>query len=301
MSLHENGTENGSGNGSGSDGASPAAARYRFIEDQIESLNLEKIRRHFPRYEESVARLEAVQGHVYRNKKTAVASLVHRSSLVYWPSDKTGVFSNEKLEYLGDAFLNFFVATEAMAAHPEMNEGQLSKLRAAIVGTENLSRKARDMGLGELLLLGKGEALAAGQKRLGALADAFESVTAALLLDAGEDVARRWLFETFAADLVIGKETLASFDAKTRFQQWTQGIVGQPPLYKVVGTNATPQQTEFIVAGFVGDTELARAAAPSKRDASKLVAEKMQAMVDKGELTPEILLTLAGRKDGGTA
>jgi ribonuclease-3 len=270
----------------------PAMERFRFIAEQIEKLNVDKLRRHFPHCEESVSKLEAVQGHTYRNRKTALASLIHRSSLVYWPNDKSGIFSNEKLEYLGDSFLNFFVATEAMAAHPEMNEGQLSKLRAAIVGTESLSRKARDLGLGELLLLGKGEALSHGQKRQNALADAFESVTAALLLDAGEDGARRWLFEIFAADFVIGEETLAHFDVKTRFQQWTQGIVGRPPTYKVVGTIATPQITEFIVGGFVGDTELARASAPSKRDASKLVAAKMQVLVDRGELTPEMLTRL---------
>jgi ribonuclease III len=269
-------------------------SRFRFIEDQIERLNLEKLRRFFPQFEDSVGSLERLQNHSYRNKKTAVACLIHRSSLVYWPGDKTGVFSNEKLEYLGDAFLNFFVATEAMSAHPDMNEGQLSKLRAAIVGTDNLSRKAREMGLGDLLLLGKGEALSHGQKRQNALADAFESVTAALLLDAGEDFARAWLFEVFAADLVVGKETLAHFDVKTRFQQWTQGIVGQPPTYRVVGNNATPQSTEFIVAGFVGETELARASAQSKRDASKLVAAKMQALVDSGALTPELLKKMMG-------
>ena len=268
-------------------------SRFRFIEDQIEKLAVEKLKRHFPRCDEHVARLEKVQGHAYRNKKTALASLIHRSSLVYWPNDKSGVFSNEKLEYLGDSFLNFFVATEAMAAHPEMNEGQLSKLRAAIVGTESLSRKARDLGLGEMLLLGKGEALSLGQKRQNALADSFEAVTAALLLDAGEEGARRWLFEVFAADFVIGQETLAHFDVKTRFQQWTQGIVGQPPTYKVVGTMSTPQATEFIVAGFVGETELARASAVSKRDASKLVAAKMQNLVDCGELTAELLIRLA--------
>jgi ribonuclease III len=269
-----------------------AQSKFRFIEEQIEKLSLDKLRRHFPQFEEHLARLEEVQGYKYRNKKTGVAGLIHRSSLVYWPTDKAGIFSNEKLEYLGDSFLNFFVATEAMAAHPEMNEGQLSKLRAAIVGTDNLSQKARMLGLGDMLLLGKGEALSHGQRRINALADAFESVTAALLLDGGEDAARTWLFEIFAADFVLGMETLASFDVKTRFQQWTQGIVGQPPVYKVVGTHATPQTTEFIVAGFVGDTELARASAQNKRDASKLVAAKMQALVDKGELTPEILQKL---------
>ena len=256
---------------------------------QTEELNFSKLLRYFPDLEQRIDRLEKIQSHVYRNKKIAAASLVHRSALVYFPADKTGVMSNEKLEYLGDSFLSFFSALECMASHEKMNEGELSKLRAAIVGTENLSRKSRELGVGELLMMGKGEAQSSGQKRDNALADAFEAVAAALLLDGGLEAAKSWLLEVFASDLMVGKETLLQFDAKTRFQQWIQALVFRPPTYRVVGSTSTPQETEFLVAAFLGDVELARAPGRNKREASKKVAEILQTKVDSGELTEDYI------------
>ena len=270
-------------------------SRHALLRLNFSEVNFEKIKRAFPNLDRSISALESIQGHVYRDRRLAAVALIHRSALVYWPSDKSGVCSNERLEFLGDAYLSFFVATEAMIAHPDLQEGQLSKLRAAIVGTENLASKARMLKLGEVLLFGKGEISSTGQRKMNALADAFESVTAALLLDAGEPAARSWLSHVFAADFVLGKETLDSFDVKTRFQQWTQGILGVPPTYRVVGNESTPQQTLFVVAGFIGNVELARAKAPNKRDASKLVAAKMQAMVDIGALTPELVKEYYGK------
>ncbi len=261
------------------------SAELTRLKYEFEKTDLNRISKVFPQCERNALRLGEIQQHKYFDIRIAATALMHRSALVFWPVDKTGVQSNERLEFLGDAFLNFFVATEAMAAHPDLQEGSLSRMRAAIVGTENLAQKAQDCGFGELLLLGRGEQIAQGQKRCNALADVFESVTAALLLDAGVEGARAWLCNIFAADLLIAKETLVQFDVKTRFQQWTQGILGQAPVYRVVGTVATPGESQFIVGGFIGDIELARASAFNKRDASKLVAAKMQSLVDSGELT----------------
>lgn len=265
------------------------AERSALLRKSFKTLDLAKVRKVFPQVDEVVVRLERIQDYSYADKHIAVAALLHRSALVYWPTDKSGIASNERLEFLGDAYLNFFVATEAMLAYPDLQEGQLSRLRAAIVGTENLAEKARESGLGDILLLGKGEMTTSGQRKSNALADAFEAVSAALFVDGGEAAAGRWLSRVFAGDLLTAKDTLIQFDVKTKFQQWTQSILGQPPTYRVVGTVSTPHETQFIVAGFVGDTELARASAPNKRDASKLVAAKMQRMVDAGDLTADLL------------
>jgi ribonuclease-3 len=119
------------------------------------------------------------------------------------------------------------------------------------------------------------------------LADAFEAVTAALVLDAGQEHAWSWLESLFTADLLTAQQTLTDFDVKTRFQQWTQGICGKPPTYKLIKTISTPQETQFVVAGFLGKTEIARASATNKREASKAVAARMQKLVDMGQLTAE--------------
>jgi ribonuclease-3 len=266
------------------------------IRADFEGLNLDKIRQRFPNFLQNISALEAIQNYEYRSKKLALSSLLHRSALVYWPTDKSGVFSNERLEFLGDAFLSIYVAMEAMVAHPDLQEGQLSKLRAAIVGTENLSTKADELGIGKILLFGKGEMQTTGAKKKNALADGFESVTAALLLDGGDEVARRWLGQVFSGDLLTARDTIAHFDAKTQFQQWVQSIIGSPPVYRVVGTISTHLETEFIVAGFIGDVEIARAKGSNKRDASKAVAAQMQLMVESAELNADLIKSYFERK-----
>lgn len=272
------------------------------IAQWADSLDEVRLRRHFPDLNSRIQALGKLQGHTYSKTRLAAAALIHRSALVYWPApaERAGIFSNERLEFLGDSFVNYFVACEAMSAYPKLAEGELSKLRAAIVGTENLAEKARALNLQDLIMFGRGEIAKGGfqsERRQNILADAFEAVTAALLLDAGEQHAWEWLSRLFAADLVVAERTLGDFDVKTRFQQWTQSVCGRPPVYKLVKTISTPQETQFVVAGFIGRTELARAAATNKREASKLVAARMQKMFESGELTAELLKRYASESD----
>lgn len=265
--------------------------RLLLLKSHLCELNFTKLSRVFPQIEANIDKLGEIQDHRYKDKKIAAISLVHRSSLVYWPHDKAGIFSNERLEFFGDAFLSFFIASEAMIAHKSLQEGDLSRLRAAIVGTENLALKSRDLGIGECLLVGKAEMNSNPQRRDNVLADAFESVTAALLLDAGEEKAHMWLLKVFANDLDAGQDILLKFDSKSKLQQWTQGIIGIPPSYRTIGTEGTPQETFFIVAAFVGNTEIGRASAASKREASKKVAEKILKEIELGKLTKDMVIS----------
>ncbi len=265
-------------------------ARLEGIRPSVERLNKKKILEVFPNAVSKLRSLEAIQGHVYGSKEVALVSLIHRSALVYWPENRRHeIQSNERLEFLGDALLGSFVAIEAMQAHGDLDEGELSRLRAAIVGTENLADKAQKLGLGKSLLLGKGEMSSGGQRRQSILADSFEAVTAAIFIDAGEEKAWSWLLEVFGSDLILAEKILSDFDAKTRFQQWTQRIIGVPPSYRVVGTQSTPERSDFIVAGFVGQFEIARAQGRNKREASKRVAVLMQEKVNEGVLTERVL------------
>lgn len=259
--------------------------RLRLLRNNFATVNIAKLRRVFPHLESHIGRLGAIQGHVYQDKALVATALLHRSALVYWPTDKSGIFSNERLEFLGDAFLNFFVASEAMLLQPSLQEGELSKLRSLIVGTENLAHKSRELGIGECLLVGKAELNPTSQNRANMLADTFEAVTAALLIDAGEQKVRTWLSGIFADDLMLRQEALLNFDAKGKVQQWVQSIVSVPPVYKTIGTEGVPQETLFIVACFIGKVEIARATGKSKREASKKVAEKILHMIEQGKLT----------------
>lgn len=270
--------------------------RLSILRTHFCDLNFTKLSRVFPQIEANIDRLGEIQEHRYQDKKLAATSLVHRSSLVYWPTDKSGIFSNERLEFLGDAFLSFFIASEAIIEHKYLQEGDLSRLRAAIVGTENLALKSRMLGVGECLLVGKAEMNSNPLRRDNVLADAFEAITAALLLDAGEEKVHSWLLKVFAEDLKAGQSILLKFDAKSKLQQWTQGIIGIPPIYKTIGTEGTPQETFFIVAAFIGDIEIGRASAASKREASKKVAEKIVKKIEIKELTEDMVIGFFGRE-----
>ena len=109
-------------------------------------------------------------GYQFQNMQLLIEALTHKSH--------KQPYNNERLEFLGDAFLSFFIASEAMIEHKSLQEGDLSRLRAALVGTENLALKSRDLGIGDCLLVGKAEMNSNPQRRDNVLADAFEAVTA---------------------------------------------------------------------------------------------------------------------------
>ncbi len=269
--------------------------RFASLVQSFSELNFQKLSAIFPQVDSNIDLLSDIQNYKYINKKLAAVALTHRSALVFWPTNKTGIFSNERLEFLGDAFLSFYIASETMLLQPGLQEGELSRLRAAIVGTENLAQKSRELGIGSCLLVGKAEINSTANSQENVLADAFEAVTASLLIDAGEQTARRWLNKVFAEDLNMGQEALLRFDAKGKVQQWTQSIIGIPPTYKTIGTEGTPQETYFIVAAFIGDIEVARASAKNKREASKKVAEKIIDLMESNKLTREVLMNYASK------
>ena len=235
-----------------------------------------------------VQKLGIIQGHTYHNAAVALTALTHRSFLVFWPQvPKNAVLSNECLEFLGDAYVNQFVSWETAALFPHLQEGELSRLRAAFVGTDNLARLSLGLGLRDLVLVAGLDVLSSQKAEKNILADLFEAVTASLLIDAGENVTKSWLRKVFENDFLSAEKMLAGFDLKTQFQEWTQSLVGCPPTYRVVDSVLVGKQQHFVVAGFLGEVELARAQGPNKREASKAVAKILDQMRHSGELTEE--------------
>ena len=168
----------------------------------------------------------AFAGHVFHDAALLAQALTHRSA---------GSPHNERLEFLGDALVNQFVA-EALYLHwPKADEGALTRARAELVRESALAGLARELRLGERLVLGPGEMKTGGHRRDSILADALEALVAAIHLDAGFETCRSvvlpW-FEPLIAALPspnkVGK------DAKTRLQEWLQGRGKPLPLYAVV-------------------------------------------------------------------
>jgi ribonuclease-3 len=190
-------------------------------------------------------------------------ALVHSSYLHEHPEAAAG--HNERLEYLGDAVVNLAMSEELYARHPEDDEGILSARRAAIVSTSGLSRLAGRIELGELLLLGEGEAARGGRRRPSLLASSFEAVAGALYLDLGWTATRDWLIRLAAPELdhEVPIGTLKS--PKSRLQEHTQRATGGRPSYHLLDATGPDHEKQFQIEVSVDGVVLGRGLGSSRR------------------------------------
>lgn len=184
--------------------------------------------------------------------------------------------NNERLEYLGDALLNFIVGAALYEVRPKAEEGALSRLRASLVREESLAQLARELQLGEVIHLGESELKSGGFRRDSILADAFEALLGAIYLDGGfaaaQDVGRR-LF-TALLESLPDPESLK--DPKTRLQEWLQARSRPLPRYEVLQEEGPPHARRFHVSCALIDAELrTEAEAGSRRYAEQQAADAM--------------------------
>ena len=206
-------------------------------------------------------------GHIFGQPALCLAALTHRSA---------GNEHNERLEFLGDSILNCCVARLLYDAHPQADEGALSRLRATLVSGETLAQIAAELGLGEHLRLGPGELKSGGFRRASILADALEAILGAIFLDAGFDAAAavvKRLMDARMADLPAA-ETLK--DAKTRLQESLQARGLALPLYTLTAVSGEPHAQSFSITCEVPAFGLAAVGeAGSRRRAEQLAAGKL--------------------------
>ena len=165
-------------------------------------------------------------------------SLTHRSA------DR---HNNERLEFLGDSVLGFVIAECLYEKFAEADEGVLSRLRATLVNQTVLASLARDLNLGDYLILGSGELKSGGYRRDSILSDALEAIIGAILKDQGMDAAREWILELFAES--INRLTLENWekDPKTRLQELMQGRGLELPIYLLLSQEGLPHDQYFRV------------------------------------------------------
>lgn len=212
-------------------------------------------------------------------------ALTHRSYLNEHPEHM--LEDNERLEFLGDAVLDFVTGAWLYHRFPEMDEGRLTRLRAGLVRTETLADFALQFGLGDALLLGRGEDESGGRMRRKNLCGAFEAVIGALYLDKGMDAAQQFV-EPLLNSALDGLMRASDKDAKSRFQEWSQAVLGQTPIYKTVASHGPDHAKEFEVAVMVGATEVARGTGNSKQAAAQVAAAQALDNVEAGEVVFDV-------------
>ncbi|NMC14447.1 MAG: ribonuclease III [Chloroflexi bacterium] len=196
-------------------------------------------------------------------------ALTHRSYLNEHPE---ALEDNERLEFLGDAVLDFLVGAWLYNHFPEMAEGELTRLRSALVRTDQLAEFARNINLGAAMRLGRGEAAAGGRKRPALLCGTFEALIGAIYLDLGLTEVQKFLEPMLkeAADgiLLARKEQ----DPKSVFQEWAQSQGFGPPNYRTISTTGPDHDRLFEVEVWVGDKKYGVGLGHSKQAATKAAA-----------------------------
>ncbi|HEX9977586.1 MAG: ribonuclease III [Actinomycetota bacterium] len=181
-----------------------------------------------------------VIGHRFADASLLTLALSHRSLTAEGESDE----SNERLEFLGDAVLGMVVATELHEAS-DLTEGEMAKVRAAVVNEATLAAVARSVGLGEMIRMGKGEEASGGRAKASILADALEALIGAIYLDGGLEAARRAVLARWRPLIAERSESPGERDYKTRLQE-VLARAGRVPFYEVVGSG--PDHARFFTA-----------------------------------------------------
>ncbi|HEY1013609.1 MAG TPA: ribonuclease III, partial [Herpetosiphonaceae bacterium] len=224
----------------------------------------------------------------YRFESLALleAALVHRSYVHEHPDCIHP--PNERLEFLGDALLNFITGSFLYESYPERGEGELTQLRAALVKTRTLASFARQYDLGAFLMLSRGEERAGARTRDSLLADAFEALIAAISLDGGWQAARDFVLPHLRAEVVRIEDGVAQADWKSLIQQRVQAMVGITPDYRKVSVAGPDHRREWTMEVWAGEVFLGRGKGRSKQLATQQAAELALAALD-GDDPPKLV------------
>jgi len=219
---------------------------------------------------ESAADLAARLGLHFTNLHLLVRALTHRS---YVNENPNALEDNERLEFLGDAVLDFVVGAWVYNHYPEMPEGDLTRMRSALVRTNTLAKFSRHLNLGPALRLGRGELASGGRQRDNLLCATFEAVIGAMYLDTGIPAVEEFM-ETFlseASDKVIGH--VERYDPKSTLQEWAQANKLGTPHYVTVATSGPDHARVFTVEVQIDGKVYGRGEGPSKQVAAQVAAQ----------------------------
>ena len=204
-------------------------------------------------------------------------ALVHSSYINENPDYTLG--HNERLEFLGDAVLNYIVADKLYREFPDLSEGRMTRLRAVLVRGDTLAKIARNIRLGDFLFMGKGEESTGGRNKTPNLAGALEAVIAAVYLDLGSKATIKMVHGLMAEDWQKLTSAEADVDYKSKLQEFTQSKYQSIPVYRLVTETGPDHDKVFKIEVFVNNKALATAKGKSKKmaetETARLALQKL--------------------------
>jgi ribonuclease-3 len=214
-----------------------------------------------------LSQLSARLGYAFTDISLLETAMHHRS----WNAENDGGESNERLEFLGDAVLGWVVADIVYSQHSDLPEGKLTDLRKSVVNANALAEVAAELGIGEFLMLGKGEDTAGGREKTSILSDALEAVIGAVYIDAGPQATHDVVSALMGKRIVDAVGGLDRLDAKTRLQELASKL--EAHVHYKVEDEGPDHEKMFFATVFVGDRELGYGEGKSKKAAEQIAAE----------------------------
>ncbi|MGD8998010.1 MAG: ribonuclease III [Anaerolineae bacterium] len=215
--------------------------------------------------------LQQALGHRFRDLDSLRRALTHPSYVNEHPEDSVG--DNQRLEFLGDAVLDFIAGAWVYRRYTEFDEGRMTRLRAALVRTETLAQLARQVGIGDALRLGCGEEEMGGRERAPNLCDAFEAVVGAIYLDGDLAAVRRFVEPLLVPVAETTLALAADQDAKSRLQEWSQAELGITPSYRIISERGPDHDKSFVAQVLLGQEVAGQGTGRSKQAAQQAAAE----------------------------
>jgi ribonuclease-3 len=210
-------------------------------------------------------------GYSFRQPDLLRQALTHKS----FSNEQVGMQPqyNERLEFLGDSVLGLAVSSRIYHEMPELAEGQLTRIRAEVVNERSLSAIGRELGLGDCLLLGRGEERSGGRERPSLLANAVEALLGAIMCDGGFEPARSVAEALFGAAIGRSLRDDAGSDHKTRLQELLQARQGRPPVYRLVSAEGPEHQRLYRIEVRVDEQTIGVGEGRSKKAAEQQAAK----------------------------
>ena len=233
---------------------------------------------------QALKELEAYIGYRFEDLGLLDNALTHRSFVN--ENSTSPCKDNERLEFLGDAVLELTVSDMLMKKFSDLAEGELSKLRASLVNEQPLAKLALSFRIGELLLLGKGEEATGGRTKPSLLANALESVIAAMYLDGGFDRTAAFVGRLFNPLIETGAAAAVYRDYKTTAQEICQNLFKELPRYTVISETGPDHEKRFEISLVVGERILATGTGRSKKEAEQQAAKKALEILRSNEDIP---------------
>lgn len=216
--------------------------------------------------------IESKLGYEFKNKLLLENALTH-SSYIHNKSDKVAK-SNQRLEFLGDAFLDAIISEELYTSLPDMEEGRLTKIRASVVCAGSLAAVGKSIGIGEHIFLGTGERRTGGSNKDSITADAMEALIGAIYLDGGYTEAREFILKHFGKRLKTAMDSGAGADYKTSLQEILQAVGEKGFFYRVRKEAGPDHEKTFEVELVLHDTVIGRGNGMSKKEAEQNAAKE---------------------------